>query len=177
VAGADETEEIAVAELTNLESKLGEVTGLAMAAQVATEKITRLAEEEDGLSELVRKLERMHEEAAETERRCQQIIDTLEGKKTAIREEAAATKRKGGDMLSTYIDAESDALDGFEFLTMAEAGEVGHWKILRTMTEHAGDSEVTALCEWAIPIQERHFADVTRASLELAAAEDPAAVG
>ena len=29
-------------------------------------------------------------------------------------------------MMSTYLDEDSDALDGFEFLTMAEAGEVGH---------------------------------------------------
>jgi hypothetical protein len=37
-------------------------------------------------------------------------------------------------------------------------------------------SGATALCEWAIPIQERRFADVTAASLQLAAAEDPAGV-
>jgi hypothetical protein len=28
--------------------------------------------------------------------------------------------------LSQYLSGESDGLDGFEFLTMAEAGEVGH---------------------------------------------------
>ena len=35
-----------MAELTNLESKLGEVTGLAMAAQAATDKVLALAEKE-----------------------------------------------------------------------------------------------------------------------------------
>jgi hypothetical protein len=35
-----------MADLTNLESKLGEVTGLAMAAQVATERVMKLAEAE-----------------------------------------------------------------------------------------------------------------------------------
>jgi len=163
-----------VAELTNMETKLGEVMGLAMAAQAATEKVTRLAEDE--APELVGKLEQMHSEAAETEQRCMRIVETLEGKKTAIQEEASATKRKGADMMKIYLDPDSDALDGFEFLTMAEAGEVGHWKVLKTMTRSISDEQVAALCEWAIPIQERHFTDVNAASEQLAAAEDPAAV-
>jgi hypothetical protein len=33
-------------------------------------------------------------------------------------------------------------LDGFEFLTMAEAGEVGHWEILGTLNERARNSNV-----------------------------------
>ena len=36
-----------MADLTNLESKLGEVTGLAMAAQVATRRVITLAKNED----------------------------------------------------------------------------------------------------------------------------------
>src|SRR4051794_30754314 len=148
--------------------------GLAMAAQAATEKVTRLAE--DDAPELVGKLEQMHSEAAETEQRCMRIVDTLEGKKTAIQEEASATKRKGADMMKIYLDADSDALDGFEFLTMAEAGEVGHWKVLEAMNNNRGRSDVAALCEWATPIQERHLASVTKATRTIAAVEDPAAV-
>ena len=72
-----------MAELTNLESKLGEVMGLAMAAQAATEKVSRLASDE--ATELVGTLEQMHGEAAETERRCMAIVETLEGKKTRSR--------------------------------------------------------------------------------------------
>ena len=34
-------------------------------------------------------------------------------------------------MMSTYLDPDADALDGFEFLTMAEAAEVGHWAVLK----------------------------------------------
>jgi hypothetical protein len=30
-------------------------------------------------------------------------------------------------MMQTYLGEDSDELDGFEFLIMAEAGEVGHW--------------------------------------------------
>ena len=56
-----------MAELTVLESKLGEVMGLAMAAQAATEKVAKLVADEEGADpELVRALERMRKEAAET---------------------------------------------------------------------------------------------------------------
>ena len=54
-----------MAELTNLESKLGEVLGLAQAAQKTTKKVASLVED-DGVKST---LEQMHEEAAETERR------------------------------------------------------------------------------------------------------------
>lgn len=160
-----------MAELTKLESKLGEVTGLAMAAQAATKKVIGLAKEEH--PELVSRLEQMHEEAAETERRCTQLADGLDGKKTAILEEARATKAKGADMMSTYLDENADALDGFEFLTMAEAGEVGHWSVLAKLCEKAGSGELRELVEWALPIQERHYQGVTQTSLQLASAENP----
>ncbi len=160
-----------MAELTKLESKLGEVTGLAMAAQAAGEKVQRLAEEED--ADLASQLERMVQEASETERRCVELAGSFEGKKTAILEEARTTKQKASDMLSTYLDGDSDALDGFEFLTMAEAGEVGHWSVLDELSRRAGHSELQRLVEWALPIQQRHFSEVTAASAKLAAEEDP----
>jgi hypothetical protein len=74
-----------MAELTVLESKLGEVIGLAMAAQGATEKIGKLTREE-GDEELVAVLERMRAEAAETEERGTEVAGEYEGKKTAILE-------------------------------------------------------------------------------------------
>ena len=56
---------------------------------------------------------------------------------------------------------------------MAEAGEVGHWAILRRLNEKAGEAEIAELCEWAMPIQERHFDTVKECALTLAAEEDP----
>jgi hypothetical protein len=160
-----------MAELTNLESKLGEVTGLAMAAQVATSRVITLAKHED--SELVAALEKMRAEAAATEERCRQLAGTFDGKKTAILEEARATKSKGADMLKIYLDEDADALDGFEFLTMAEAGEVGHWQVLQQMSRRAAHPGVDELTRWAIPIQQRHLEGVLGASKSLAASEDP----
>lgn len=158
-----------MAELTTLEEKLGEVIGLAQAAQATTDKVIKLDEAE----QVKDVLERMNAEAAETEKRGVAIVETLEGKKTAILEKARETKSKGSDMLSTYIDSDADALDGFEFITMAEAGEVGHWKVLQTLAKKAGDNQIIELTEWALPIQERHLADAQENSLKLAADQDP----
>jgi hypothetical protein len=159
-----------VAELTNLESKLGEVLGLAMAAQGATQKVSTL-EEIDG--ELKQTLERMSREAKEAEERATEVAGGFEGKKTAILDEAREVKQKATEMMQDYLDRASDALDGFEFLTMAEAGEVGHWEILKTLNERARNAGVQELVEWGIPIQRRHFEEARQGSLKLAAEEDP----
>jgi hypothetical protein len=159
-----------MAELTVLEEKLAEVIGLAMAAQGATEKIGGLTE--DG--ELSEQLEQMNEEARETEKRGTELAGELDGKKTAVLDKASETKSEATEMMSTYLGDDADALDGFEFLTMAEAGEVGHWSVLRKLNEQAGDQRLQELIDWALPIQERHFEDVKAGSLKLAGQEDPA---
>jgi hypothetical protein len=159
-----------MAELTNLESKLGEVLGLAMAAQGATDRVQKL-DDLDG--DLAKKLQQMNKEAKETEERATEVAGSFDGKKTAILEEARDVKQKATEMMSEYLDPDADALDGFEFLTMAEAGEVGHWEILKTLNDRARNAELNELCEWAIPIQQRHFEDVRTGSLKLAAEEDP----
>ncbi|MGN6372467.1 MAG: hypothetical protein ACTHM1_05695 [Solirubrobacteraceae bacterium] len=160
-----------MAELTVLESKLAEVLGLAEAAQGATEKVKGMLDDDE--RDLAPKLERMHEEASETEERCTQVAAGLDGKKTAIVEKAREVKREATEMMKTYLEGEQDALDGFEFLTMAEAGEVGHWKIVAKLNEKAGIAAVEQLTRWAVPIQERHLEDVLQGSLVLAGQEDP----
>lgn len=158
-----------MAELTTLEEKLAEVLGLAQAAQGATEKVEGLVEDDD----VAATLRQMREEAEETERRCTELADDRNGKKTAILEKAQETKSEATEMMSTYLGGDSDGLDGFEFLTMAEAGEVGHWTVLGKLNESAGEQELRELVEWALPIQERHFSDVKECSLQLAGEEDP----
>ncbi len=158
-----------MADLTVLEEKLAEVIGLAMAAQGATDKVVGLTE--DG--ELAEKLEHMNEEARETEERGTELAGELDGKKTAVLDKARETKAEATDMMSTYLGDDADALDGFEFLTMAEAGEVGHWSVLRTLNQQAGDQRLQELIDWALPIQERHFEEVKAGSLKLAAEQDP----
>ena len=162
-----------MADLTALESKIGEVLGLAMAAQGATEKVAKLVEDEGGHDDLRAALERMHQEARETEERTTELAGNLDGKKTAILEKARETKQEATEMMSTYLGDDADALDGFEFLTMAEAGEVGHWSIVGKMNERARLEGLEELVGWATPIQHKHFEQMLTGSLELAADEDP----
>ena len=160
-----------MAELTNLEEKLAEVTGLAMAAEAAGGKVTKLTEKQD--ADLVATLQTMAKEAVETAQRCEKVAGTFEGKKTAILDEARTVKTKGADMMATYLDEDSDALDGFEFLTMAEAGEVGHWSVLKTLNEKARHAQIASLVAWALPIQEGHLKGAMAGSVLLAGSEDP----
>ncbi len=74
-----------MATLTNLESKLAEVLGLAMGAQDAT----------------------------------RQVRGMLDSKHESL----AAKLEQAGEEREAYLGGEDDPLDGFEFLTMAEADE------------------------------------------------------
>jgi hypothetical protein len=65
-----------MAELTVLEEKLAEVLGLAMAAQGATNKVKGLTED-GGLSTT---LDRMQDEAEQTEVRCTGLAEELDGR-------------------------------------------------------------------------------------------------
>ncbi len=158
-----------MAELTVLDSKVAEVLGLAQAAQGAIDKVSKLVDDQQLRSEL----DRVKQEAVETEERTTQYVEDLDGKKTAVLEKARETKQEATEMMSTYLGADADGLDGFEFLTMAEAAEVGHWKIVGKMNEKVGDSQLQAIVEWVTPIQERHFQGALQGSLKLAAEEDP----
>ena len=156
-----------MADLTPLDEKLAEVLGLAQAAQQATETVARMEDADAFAADL----ERMRKQAAETERRTDDLIDRLDGKKTAIREMARETKSEATEMMKTYLEGEEEALDGFEFLSMAEAGELCHWEIVETMSKTIGAGDVEELAAWAVGVQRDHVETVRRASLQLAAQE------
>lgn len=156
-----------MADLTPLEEKLAEVMGLAQAAQDATKQVAGM----EGADAFGAQLEAMGADAAETERRTDAHVETLEGKKTAIREMARETKGEVAAMREAYLKDEEEALDGFEFLTMAEAGELGHWEIVQTMARTLEDGAVTELAGWAVGVQRGHFEGVRAASLKLAEQE------
>jgi hypothetical protein len=158
-----------MAELTQLDTKIGEVIGLAQAAQGAIDKVSGLVHD----TELKQQLAQVKREAVETEERTTQVVENLDGKKTAILEKARETKQEATQMMQTYLGNDADELDGFEFLTMAEAGEVGHWQILGTMNRKARNQELQQVIEWVTPIQERHFQQALQGSVILAADEDP----
>jgi hypothetical protein len=153
-----------MAELTPLDEKLGEVLGLAQAAQDATAHVSKM----EGADEFQDRLAAMSEEAAETERRTDELVDSIDGRKTAIREKGADTKSEAKEMMETYLAGEDEALDGFEFLTMAEAAELGHWEIVQKMGQTVGEQAVTELADWAVEIQRKHVEAVRESCLSLA---------
>jgi hypothetical protein len=157
-----------MAELTNMETKLGEVIGLAMAAQAATERVEKLTDDR----QLKKQLQTMRKEAAQAEKDGTSVAGSFNGKKAKILAEARAVKKKGATMMKTYLERGSDDLDGFEFLTMAEAGEVGHWSVLEQLNKQAKHPGVRDLVKVQLPIQRRHLKDAMAASLSLAAKED-----
>jgi hypothetical protein len=158
-----------MAELTHLETKLGEVIGLAMAAQAAIDRISKL----DPPRDLAKQMKQMRSEAAAAEKSGTEVAATFDGKKSKILAEARTVKKKGGEMLKTYLDRDADILDGMEFMTMAEAGEVGHWSVLETMNRTAKHPGIREIVKVQLPIQKRHLKDVSLASVQLAAKEDP----
>ena len=156
-----------MAELTELDEKIGEVYGLAQAAQNATEKVSKLVDDD----QIATVLQKMHDEAIETEQRCEQLAGELDGKKTAIQDKARETKQEAEQMMKDYLGNDADGLDGLEFLIMAEAGELGHVEIVGAMNEQVGAQSVQKLFEWARPIQQRHFEQTRECALQLARQE------
>lgn len=158
-----------MAELTQLESKIGEVMGLAQAAQDATTKVGKLVDD-DGIAAT---LKRMRDEAKETEQRCKDIASTFEGKKSAIQRQAKETRSEAQEMMQTYLGNGADDLDGFEFLSMAEAGELAHVEIVAQLNKKARNAQIKDLVDTVMPIQQRHVKDTRQATLTLAGREDP----
>ena len=162
-----------MAELTTIDEKLGEVIGLAMASKDVTDKVSKLLKDQHCLQ----MVEKMHNDAVKLEEMGTELIsgEKFTGKKTAILEKARETRHEGQEMMQAYLGEDADGLDGFEFMTMTEAGEVGHWKIVEKLNEQLGDRDIAELCQFAVPLQEEHFARVLEGSLVLAGQEDPTA--
>ena len=83
-----------MAELTHLDEKLAEVLGLAQAAQAATKKVATLARQEKD-TELLELLQRMGDEAAKVEQRCDVAASSRDGRKNRDREESAGNQSRG----------------------------------------------------------------------------------
>jgi hypothetical protein len=160
-----------MAELTVLDEKLAEVLGLAQAAQTASKKVATLARREKE-TDLLELMEQMGGEAAQIAQRCDVAAGTREGMKTAIAKKARETKAELAEFMKTYLE-DAEALDGLEFLSMAEAGEMAHWEILTELNAKAEDPNIAAVIRFALPIQQAHVNAVREHALRLAADEDP----
>ena len=138
-----------------------------MAAQAATERVEKLTKD----AKLRKQLKTMRQEAAQAEKDGTAVAASMNGKKGRS-SPRRSVKTKGANMMKTYLERGSDELDSFGFLTMAEAGEVGHWGVLQELNKQAKHPGVRDLVKVQLPIQKRHLKDVMAASLQLAAKED-----
>ncbi len=160
-----------MAGLTHLDEKLAEVLGLAQAARSATKRVGTLARREKH-SELVELMQQMSEQAAQVQHRCEAVAGARDGLKTAIARKARETKAEVSEFMNTYLE-DAETLDGLEFLSMAEAGELAHWEILSKLNDKAKESNIGGLVEFALPLQRAHVETVRDHVLRLAAEEDP----
>ena len=160
-----------MAELTHLEEKLGEVIGLAQAAQTATEKIIKLEEAEQAKDVF----ERMNEEAAETEKRGTTIVESIEGKKTAILEKASRDEVEG---VGHAQDVHRRRVRRIRWVRVPDDGRGRRSGPLEGARndgqERPGQRpRSSTLRSGPLPIQERHFSEAQGNSLKLAADQDP----
>jgi phosphate starvation-inducible protein PhoH len=139
---------------------------------VATKRVATLARKEKE-AELLELMTRMGDQAAQVEQRCDAAASTRDGMKTAITKKARETKSEVSEFMKTYLE-DAEALDGLEFLSMSEAGEMAHWEILATLNDTAKDSDVRELVKFAVPLQRSHVEAVREHALRLASEEDPA---
>ncbi|HEY1518149.1 MAG TPA: hypothetical protein VGF91_17105, partial [Solirubrobacteraceae bacterium] len=156
---------------THLDEKLAEVLGLAQAAQAATKKVATLARQEKD-TQLLELLGRMGDEASKVEQRCDAATSLRDGVRTAIAKKARETKAEVNEFMKTYLE-DAEALDGLEFLSMAEAGELAHWEILAKLNQTANDAEIATIVKFALPLQQAHVDAVREQSLRLAGEQDP----
>jgi predicted phage gp36 major capsid-like protein len=117
-------------------------------------------------------MNRMSDDAAELASRADKAAGSRDGMKSAITKKARETKAEVTGFMKTYLE-DAEALDGLEFLSMAEAGEIAHWEILAKLNETAGDKVIGKLVTFAVPVQRKHVAAVRDHSLRLAGQEDP----
>jgi hypothetical protein len=157
--------------LTILQEKLAEAHGLAIAAEVVTEKVEG---QTDG-AHLIRDLGLMRLEVRETRERCLAAEQSFgAGPAAEMLAHANSTSLKGADLIGAWFKAGTDALAAWTFVAMGEAGEVAAWTAVRELSDTEAPN-VRALAEWALPVQERHLQIALAAVAGLATSADPAA--
>lgn len=158
-----------MAELTQLEDALGEALGRARAAR----RVTTAVAHDVGDDDVAETLAAVRNESAEIARRCDAIVQTMDGRKTAIRARAREVSRGAREMVAALGGGDDGPLRGLEGLAVAEAAELANLEVLGGLALAAGDGPVGELVEWALPLQERHVTDLRDAGLVLAAQADP----
>jgi hypothetical protein len=72
-----------------------------------------------------------------------------------VQAHAAHVERKAAGLANAWFTAATDAVQAYEFLAMAEAGELAATAAFGALNR--GDGAIAELVEFALPLQERHL--------------------
>ena len=155
-----------MAQLTPLDEKLGEVLGLAQAAQVATAKVSAWRGPTTSRPTWIACTGRPRKPSSAP------IASSTSSR--AVRRRSARKRKTRSPRPRDDEDVPRRRARGarrFRFLSMAEAGELCHWEIVQTMAGALADDDVRALADWSVEIQRGHAEIVRTAALTLAEEE------
>jgi hypothetical protein len=155
--------------LSELQEKLAEAHGLAIAAATVTRKLADLTPDRD----LQLELHSLHREADETRARCLALEHEFAPELAAeLLAHVNATKAKAGGLAGAWFKAGTGPIAGWSFLAMGEAGEVAVWSALLVLASKADAAAVLELAGWALPIQRRHLDTALSGVVRLAEMRD-----
>jgi hypothetical protein len=156
--------------LTVLQEKLAEAHGLAIAATALTQKVEAIVDEPT----LVRELRAMRADAEEARARCLLVQRQLpEELFEELRAHANTTHEKAADLVAPWFKAGTGPMRAWNFLAMAEAGEVATWTELAALAARADEDDVAELAKWGLPVQQRHLETALEGAVVLATQLDP----
>ena len=152
--------------LSELQEKLAEAHGLAIAAGVVTERIESIVPD----VELRHDLRRLRSDAKETRARCLEAESAWgELAAAAMLEHANTTKEKAADLAGAWFGAGTGPLASWCFLAMGEAGEVAVWSAVSTLAAKTRDGvDLGELAAWAVEVQAEHLETALRGAIRLA---------
>jgi hypothetical protein len=155
--------------LTELQEKLAEAHGLAIAAAVVTEKVAAVTPDH----ELKLELHTLRADADETRARCRALERRFEPNLSdELLAHVNATKEKAADLANAWFKAGTGPLAAWSFLAMGEAAEVAVWSALEILAAKAED-EVLELAVWALPIQRAHLDTAFSGAVRIAERRNP----
>jgi ferritin-like metal-binding protein YciE len=103
----------------------------------------------------------MKKEAGDHQRRIEQVMQAVsesEGlDEQSIRQNAEETSQKASQMMQTYLGEDPDTLDALEFLCLAGAGEVTHYKVLDELAKKVNDKKFASEVKSILREEKQHL--------------------
>ena len=125
------------------EQKLADIIAFARLATEAAKKTAALLVS----SPATRQLDEFCEQTERIKGRSIQVADSLEHREE-IRELGYEAYEEGTATLNGFLHPGFSAIEGLDYLAMAQAETIGHWAMLQNMDP---PPELTELADWALP--------------------------